>query len=193
MCPDSIILTGPPCSGKDTISELLEYHGKFKVAVKHSTSCNPNTPYYSVTKEEFLQKVNAGLFLQWNERYGRLYGVSAAELNRLKAACHIPIIHMGRLSDVTALKKRTGSLVIMLWESEEVLKSRLTQRNAREVELRLNAYKEEFHEWLKFPNVVDVYIRNNDITSTLLTIMKASYLCKQAGLEEFEKYMLNLT
>jgi guanylate kinase len=40
--------------------------------------------YYYVTREQFLEDVSQGRFLEWAEVHGNLYGTSVSEIDRIR-------------------------------------------------------------------------------------------------------------
>lgn len=83
-----IVLSGPSGTGKDSIlMELKTLRNDFEISV----SCTTRKPrageingkdYYFLTKDEFMQKVDAGDMLEWATFCGNYYGTPKHELER---------------------------------------------------------------------------------------------------------------
>lgn len=76
------ILSAPSGAGKSSlIQALLERHQDMKVSVSHTTrNARPGEEnavhYHFVTKEQFRQNINDGVFVEWAEVFGNFYGTS---------------------------------------------------------------------------------------------------------------------
>ena len=81
---ECILLSGMPCTGKDTLSQkLIERDASFMLLKKHRAVATPQTrasdaTYFDISPEEFQAMAHSGEFLQYHSRYGKMYGVSRA-------------------------------------------------------------------------------------------------------------------
>jgi len=87
-----IVVTGPSAAGKTTIVEkLLEQRLPSAVKLITTTTRTPRPgevdgrDYHFLSREEFERRRDAGEFLEWAENYGRFYGSSGVELDKLLA------------------------------------------------------------------------------------------------------------
>lgn len=91
-----IILSAPSGCGKSTIIEALRECKALDLQFSISATSRPprgeerdGVEYYFVTPEEFRRRVDAGLFLEWEEVYpGRFYGTLRSEIERITDAGH---------------------------------------------------------------------------------------------------------
>ena len=82
------VISGPSGTGKGTICKELIKDDKIRLSVSMTTR-NPRegevhgVSYYFATKEEFLQKIDAGGFLEYAEVFGNYYGTPKLEVLEL--------------------------------------------------------------------------------------------------------------
>jgi guanylate kinase len=144
--PSAIILYGPPAAGKDTITAALQQldsryvgFGKLKLADEHG-----DTTRYRLTTEQRLHRLRKqGLVIYENGRYGNRYIVDKPGLDDAFAEDHIPVVHMGQVAGVRALKSYPATwLPVVLWCPRETTAIRARLRGSPDVEARLTAWDE---------------------------------------------------
>jgi guanylate kinase len=95
MPPDDfllLILSSPSGAGKTTLTRmLLEQCPELRFSVSHTTRApRPNEvdgrDYHFIDRDQFVELVAAGAFLEWAEVHGNLYGTAIAEIDRARAA-----------------------------------------------------------------------------------------------------------
>jgi len=85
-----IVVSGPSGSGKTTIARwLLERVPLLRFSVSATTRPKrvgeeEGRDYYFLTRKEFLDRVAAGAFVEWEEVFGNCYGTPAAEIERAR-------------------------------------------------------------------------------------------------------------
>ena len=133
-----IIFSAPSGSGKTTIiKQLLKSFPEFEFSIS-ATSRQARQgevhgkDYYFLTKEEFVEKVNADLFLEWEEVYsGICYGTLKSEIDRIWSNGNIVIFDVDVLGGMN-IKKYFGDKALSIFvmpPSMEVLEQRLRIRN----------------------------------------------------------------
>ena len=133
-----IIFSAPSGSGKTTIiKQLLKSFPEFEFSIS-ATSRQARQgevhgkDYYFLTKEEFVDKVNADLFLEWEEVYsGICYGTLKSEIDRIWSNGKIVIFDVDVLGGMN-IKKYFGDKALSIFvmpPSMEVLEQRLRIRN----------------------------------------------------------------
>ncbi len=87
-----LILSSPSGTGKTTLArKLLESFPDLRFSISHTTRAPrgrevDGRDYHFVDRNEFERLVRAGGFVEWAEVHGNLYGTSADEIARAKAA-----------------------------------------------------------------------------------------------------------
>ncbi|MBR5778067.1 MAG: guanylate kinase [Bacteroidales bacterium] len=133
-----IIFSAPSGSGKTTIiKQLLKSFPEFEFSIS-ATSRQARQgevhgkDYYFLTKEEFVEKVKADLFLEWEEVYsGICYGTLKSEIDRIWSNGKIVIFDVDVLGGMN-IKKYFGDKALSIFvmpPSMEVLEQRLRIRN----------------------------------------------------------------
>ena len=159
-----IIFSAPSGSGKTTIiKRLLSYFPEFEFSIS-ATSRQARAgeadgkDYYFLSKESFEQKVQAGLFLEWEEVYaGTCYGTLKSEIERIWSNGKIVIFDVDVLGGMN-LKKYFGDKALSIFvmpPSLEVLEQRLRIRNTETeeaIQKRLSRSALELNQAPKFDN-----------------------------------------
>lgn len=161
-----IIFSAPSGAGKTTIvhrvlAELPE--------LTFSVSCTTREPrekeqhgrdYYFLKKADFVAKVGAGLFVEWEEVYaGTLYGTLKEELARIHGMGKFPVFEVD-VKGGLKLKEIFGADALAIFiqpPSIEVLQERLQNRgteSAEEVARRIARSSEELSHANQFDRVV---------------------------------------
>ncbi len=149
--PTIILLSGTPASGKDTVTEKLhQINTSAELFKKHKFGVGgkKDNTYIHVSEEAFDQLAHSDGFIQYHQRYGRGYGVSQEELERLFESNIIPVIHVGMPENLAPLLQSSLYKVInvLLTASRESTQYRLTQRHYNDITeqaVRLKVYDEE--------------------------------------------------
>ncbi|MGB6219902.1 guanylate kinase [Haloferula sp.] len=159
-----LLVSGPSGSGKSTLCRRLEDERE----VSFSVSCTTRAPrqgelherdYYFLKKEEFLQKVEAGEFIEHAEVHGNLYGTLRSEvLERLENGVDVVMdIDVQGAAQVRACEdpviQRALVDLFVMPPSETELAARLTGRGTDSEEviaLRLKNAIEEMSHWAEY-------------------------------------------
>jgi guanylate kinase len=145
-----IILYGPPAAGKDTITVALHRldaryvgFGKLKVADEHGDT----TRYRLTTTEDLARLRDQGHVVYENARYRNRYVVDKPGLDAAFAAGHVPVVHMGQVAGVHALRTYPARwMAVLLWCPREITAQRARQRGSVDVDARLAAWDETLHD-----------------------------------------------
>lgn len=208
-----IVFSGMPAAGKDTITKELCRDSRF-VALKKHRSYNDETEkkdsYENISTEDFEAMINDGEFVQYHSRYGRKYGISGKALESILREGRIPIIHIGRIENFYAFKRKIDQLSveydmkcriihILLWEEIEVLEKRICKResNPTEQESKIRAAREEFQDNKIMidhnENPYSYIIKNSDLSKTcqaIVEIVENDNCSLGTGYDLFMKYVL---
>jgi guanylate kinase len=86
-----VVISAPSGAGKTSIARsILERMTGFRFSVSATTRPKRETEtdgvdYFFLTKDEFLHRVQAGAFAEWEEIYGNYYGTLRSEIDRALA------------------------------------------------------------------------------------------------------------
>ncbi|CAH1985909.1 unnamed protein product [Acanthoscelides obtectus] len=168
-----IVLCGPSGSGKSTLLQRMmrEYPDTFGFSVSHTTrKPRPGevdgVHYHFTTKDQMLEAIRAGRFLEHATFSGNTYGTSKAAVEDVKKAGKICVLDI----DTQGVKqvKQTDLnpwLIFIEPPSLEVLEARLRARKTEtedSLAQRLNVAREEM-EYGKTSGNFHVIITNDDL------------------------------
>lgn len=177
-----IIIAAPSGSGKTTIvKRLLEKYPSFGFSV----SCTTRAPrgeeqhgvdYYYITTEEFLQKIDADEFLEWENVYeGLYYGTLKSEIDRIHKCNNWPLLDIDVVGAVR-LKEKYGNDVLSIFiqpPSIEELERRLIKRGTDAEDTIKKRVDKATYE-LTFKDRFDYSVINDNLDvamSDLITIL----------------------
>ena len=167
----AILFSAPSGCGKTTIiHELMKYFDCFEFSIS-ATSRKPRgeehdgVDYYFLSHDEFMRRVEAGEFLEWEEVYaGTCYGTLKSEINRIWDSGRVIVfdvdVNGGR--NIKRYFNDDALSIFVMPPSIEVLEQRLRSRGTdseESISKRLARSAEE----LKQAPVFDVTIINDDL------------------------------
>jgi guanylate kinase len=171
----AVIFSAPSGSGKSTIvNHLLAKRTDLEFSISATTRRRRSTEvlgkdYHFLSEEDFLDKVDQGAFLEYEEVYpGIYYGTLQSELDRIWNAGNHVIFDLdvkGGIKLNEILKTRALAIYIKV-EDISILKARLLARgteNQEQITSRLLKAAEESTFETKF----DVSILNHDLNVAL--------------------------
>jgi guanylate kinase len=170
----ALLISGTPASGKDTLSDALaKTDSNFIHFRKHKIASGGklDDSYFLVTSSEFEDIKRQGGFIQSHERYGRGYGVSVEEFNRVRFNSQVPIIHVGKYENLKQFRDYglSKAISILIFTDRNTTAHRLALRHGNdspEIHDRLIAYDEEIsllREHMNYDGFLDfnLVIENN--------------------------------
>lgn len=187
------VISGPSGTGKGTICKELIKDDKIRLSVSMTTR-NPRegevhgVSYYFATKEEFLQKIDAGGFLEYAEVFGNYYGTPKMEVLELldegiDVLLEIDVQGALQIKDVYP----EAVLVFILPPSMEELRARLTGRATETqdvVERRLGEAAKE----ISYVKQYDYAVINDELDKAIENVkmvIKASHFGVTQSIVEY--------
>lgn len=182
------IISAPSGSGKSTlVSELRKQVSGIDFAVSWTTraprgSEEDGREYHFTSREEFLRMVEAGLFLEYAEVFGNLYGTARASLEDARLAGHdllLDIDVQGAAQVRSRLPEAVG--IFVMPPNPHVLRTRLRNRsraegveNEEELYRRLREASKEIENYREYG-----YILVNDILDRAVAQLEAIVLAER--------------
>ena len=166
MKPPIVLMSGPPASGKDTVTAALaDTDDRFVLFDKLKVGGGRVAGYRMTSRAELSRMAACGLIIQSHERYGNIYAVDRPHLDELTRAGRIPVVHVGRRQNLVALRAALESrpVSILLWADRPIVEDRLRTRDPKDLEARLRAYDAELEELRRAPaDEFDLVIRTDE-------------------------------
>eukprot|EP00808_Paulinella_micropora_P014326 g39536.t1 len=170
-----LVVVGPSGVGKGTLLELLfkDFPGKFSRSVSHTTR-RPRKGevhgqhYYFVERDEFLQHVNDGKFIEHAEFSGNMYGTSTMAVQAVAAQGKICILEIDTQGAKTVREQTplAPHFAFIYPPSFDHLEKRLKARNTESedsLKRRLDTARYELELREKYPHHWDMHIENDDL------------------------------
>ncbi len=157
-----IVLCGPSGAGKSTlIQSLMKDMDSLRLSISCTTRQKrpfetPGKEYFFLSREEFLERIKEGEFLEWTQVYGHYYGTAQTQIKQIWKENKVPITDLDLKGVKSVRKLYPQSLVVGIFADQQEVQSRISQRDAapnENKELRLKAYKEEVSELQKYSHV----------------------------------------
>ena len=182
------IISAPSGSGKSTlVSELRKQVSGIEFAVSWTTrqprgSEEDGREYHFTSREEFMRMVEDGLFLEYAEVFGHLYGTARASLEEARIAGHdllLDIDVQGAAQVRSKLPEAVG--IFVMPPNPHVLRTRLRNRsraegveNEEELYRRLREASKEIENYREYG-----YILVNDILDRAVAQLEAIVLAER--------------
>ncbi len=161
-----IIFSAPSGAGKTTVvKELLKRFSNFEFSISATSRAPRGTEqsgvdYHFMTNDEFLQRVERGEFIEWEEVYaGTCYGTLRSELDRIWAKGNVILFDVDVVGGIR-LKEIFGAAacsIFVMPPSIETLRERLVGRatdSAEVIDKRISKAEFEISKSNMFDNVI---------------------------------------
>lgn len=194
------IVSAASGTGKTTlVSRLTAAQPQIRVSVSHTTRApregeEHGCHYYFVSREEFVELIGQGAFLEHAEVFGNFYGTGIESVRQMSEAGYDVILEIdvqGAAQVRRALPEAVG--IFILPPSLAVLAERLRGRGTDSdevIERRLGLAAEEIQEALSF----DYAVINHDLDQAeaeLLAIVRAQRCSLRRQRKAIEKILQN--
>lgn len=191
-----IIVSGPSGCGKDTIvKEVLRTNKDTWLSI----SCTSRSPrpgeidgkdYYFLTKEEFIDKIDQGNFLEFAEYAGNYYG-TPKDVIESKLEAGIDVILVIEIQGALKVKEKLPEtiFIFILPPSMRELKRRLDGRNTETKEAMLKRFQTAYKEI----NTVNKYnyVVINEVVEDAAKKINAILLSEKSRVDRIEETFLN--
>ena len=155
--PELLLITGPSGVGKGTlVAQLIDTHpDTYRVVISDTTrpprsNDRPGETYYFSDKEEFVQRQEAGEYLETNQVHDNYYGTSRQRVEEIARAGLIPVLEIDWQGARDVCEQIANACwVLVLPPSLAVLRQRLESRatdSAEVIERRLAVATQEIRD-----------------------------------------------
>jgi guanylate kinase len=182
------IISAPSGSGKSTlVSELRKQVSGIDFAISWTTraprgSEESGREYHFTSREEFMRMVEAGMFLEYAEVFGNLYGTAKQSLEEARAQGHDLLLDIDVQGAAQVRSKMPEAVgIFVLPPNPKVLRTRLRNRsraegvmNEAELYRRLSEASKEIENFREYG-----YILINDILDRAVAQLEAIVLAER--------------
>ena len=158
------VVSGPSGAGKGTLVERLVKR-RPECIFSISSTTRPRRPhdthgveYEFVSREEFEQRRAQGLFLEWAEVHGHLYGTPAGPVDKGVSAGRVVVLDVDVLGGASVRAARPDAVSVFIYPpSIDALRERLRGRNTETpeaLEVRLGNAPGELEQYREYQYVV---------------------------------------
>lgn len=191
--PMIVVVSGPSGVGKTVICDRLV---RGDDALVHSVSATTRPPrstekdgvqYFFYAEDRFRKAAEAGVFLEWAEVHGRLYGTPRGPLEAMLEAGKSPVLDVDIQGGRSVKQLRPDAVLILIAPpSMQELENRLRRRGTDDdeaVRRRLAHAARELEAWKDY----DYLLVNDDLEGTvdraraILTAERASVARRRAA------------
>ncbi len=165
-----VVVSGPSGSGKTSLAREVCSELGDKAYFSISTTTRPKregekdgVDYFFVSKDEFLEDVEKGYFIEWAEVHGNFYGTSKKEINKALDEGKIVFLDID-VQGHEAVRKAYPDIVTSVFvttKNKEVLIQRLKKRGTESEESLKVRMINALHEMKKIPEY-DYLLINDD-------------------------------
>jgi guanylate kinase len=189
-----IVVSGPSGSGKSTlINMLLKEHHDIIFSISHTTRApreleQDRIEYYFISKEQFLQMIEEGAFVEWAQVHDKFYGTSLEEVENKSSGTKFLVLDIDvQGAKIIRDKFPNATFILVAPPSVKELKKRLISREneiTEEYHQRIQIARDELAEY----EVYD-YIIINDELRKAYGVMNSIYTACKNSTARNEKYI----
>ncbi len=168
------MVVGPSGTGKDTLMNgLVRELGDIHVAISHTT--RPMRPgeidgknYHYVTREDFLEMMNRGEFLEYVEYAGNYYGVARKEIDEALETQDVMIIVEGHgARQLLGYYPNNSKVIFLTPPPVQELRARMEARGDKPEAIEARLDPKHFTREMGYLALADIVIRPASIEAML--------------------------
>ncbi|MGG7077421.1 guanylate kinase [Clostridium sardiniense] len=191
-----LVISGPSGAGKGTICKaLLDKHKDIYLSVS-ATTREPRVGevhgvnYFFKTKEEFLQKVEEGDFLEHAEVYGNYYGTPKSSVQKMLDEGRDVILEID-IQGALKVKENCeeGIFIFILPPSMEELKQRIIRRGSETPESLMTRFKSAYKE-INYISKYNYAVVNDEV-DTAVTKLEAIIAAEKCRVDRMKNKILD--
>ncbi|MBY0755517.1 guanylate kinase [Clostridium sardiniense] len=191
-----LVISGPSGAGKGTICKaLLDKHKDIYLSVS-ATTREPRVGevhgvnYFFKTKEEFLQKVEEGDFLEHAEVYGNYYGTPKSSVQKMLDEGRDVILEID-IQGALKVKENCeeGIFIFILPPSMEELKQRIIKRGSETPESLMTRFKSAYKE-INYISKYNYAVVNDEV-DTAVTKLEAIIAAEKCRVDRMKNKILD--
>ena len=191
-----IVISGPSGAGKDSVvNEYLKNNKNAWLSISCTTrDMRPgdvaDESYYFLTKEEFLDRIDKGDFLEYAEYNGNYYGTPKSSIEeKLKKGIDVILVIevQGALKVKTAVPE--AICIFIMPPSMKELRKRLVGRGTESKEKVLNRFKTAYQEINEVTSYN--YVVTNDKIKNAVKKVEAILLSERCRVDRIEALYLD--
>ncbi len=191
-----VVISGPSGCGKDTVvKEVLKTNKDTWLSV----SCTSRAPrpkevdgkdYYFLTKEEFIEKIDKGNFLEFAEYAGNYYGTPKDVIEE-KLEAGIDVILVIEIQGALKIKEKLDDtiFIFILPPSMRELKKRLDGRNTETKEAMFKRFQSAYQE-INTVNKYNYVVINDEVEEACKKV-NAILISERSRVDRIEETFLN--
>lgn len=191
-----LVISGPSGAGKGTICKaLLDKHKDIYLSVSATTREPRNgevhgVNYFFKTKEEFLQKVEEGDFLEHAEVYGNYYGTPKSSVQKMLDEGRDVILEID-IQGALKVKENCeeGIFIFILPPSMEELKQRIIKRGSETPESLMTRFKSAYKE-INYISKYNYAVVNDEV-DTAVTKLEAIIAAEKCRVDRMKNKILD--
>ena len=193
MSRQILLISGPSGSGKSSLLSKLvaEFKDKLYFAISSTTRAarqgeKDGVNYHFISQEQFQADINAGLFLEWANVHGNLYGTSLRPVTHALNEGKVVVFDIDVQGYLLAKKQYPKEItsVFISTKNSSILASRLENRgseNNESIKTRLENAKNE----MKYIKDYDHIIVNDDLEAAYESL-RAIFISMHSKCANFE-------
>ena len=194
-----IVVSGPAGSGKGTVLKHVLKNDEFKYSVSATTRApRPGeingVNYHFITKEDFIERINAGQMLEHTEYCGNYYGTPLKEAEEVLASGKHLILELEMEGAMNVKRMYPDAVLMLLIPPDYATQEARLRGRGTETEDKILARLAKAREEIKLAGEYNYVIYNRDFgdkeaAMEILAIVKAEIASTKRNPNIIENYL----